>query len=320
MRAIIVKQPGPAEVMKLHGGEDPGPPPGQISVRVLASGVNFIDVYHRNGQYPLPTPFTPGLEGAGTVAAVGEGVDEFQPGDQVSWSNVPGSYADLVIGEAGKFVSVPDRVAPETAAAVMLQGLTAHYLCNDVYQVGEGDTVLIHAAAGGVGLLLTQMVKLKGGRVIGTAGSDSKADLARSNGCDEVIGYQDFTSRVRELTDEEGVSAVFDGVGRATFDGSLDSLRPRGTMALFGQASGAVPPVDPQRLNSAGSVCLWRPNLADFISTAEEYRRRAGELFDMISHNDLVVRVNHRYSLKEAAQAHKDLEQRKTTGKAILIP
>ncbi|MFC4335559.1 quinone oxidoreductase family protein [Salininema proteolyticum] len=320
MRAIVVHQTGTAEAMKLHEGEDPGPPPGQVSVRVQAAGVNFIDVYHRSGQYPIPTPFTPGLEGAGVVAAVGEGVTDFTPGDQVAWSHVPGSYADVVVGPAEKFVPVPDRVAPETAAAAMLQGLTAHYLCNDVHPLREGQTVLVHAASGGVGLLLTQMAKLKGATVIGTVSTDAKAELARSNGCDHVIGYEGFKDKARELTGGEGVHAVFDGVGRDTFDGSLESLRRRGTMALFGQASGAVPPFDPQRLNAAGSVSLWRPKLADFTATAEEYRARAADLFSMIEGNDLIVRINHRYPLKDAARAHNDLEARKTTGKVVLIP
>nr|WP_232805525.1 dihydrofolate reductase family protein [Glycomyces xiaoerkulensis] len=320
MKAIVVEQTGGPNVMRLLEGEDPGPRPGQIAVRVAAAGVNFIDTYHRSGVYPLPLPFTPGLEGGGTVAAVGEGVTEFEPGDEVAWPQVPGSYADTVVGRAEDFVPVPPKVSVESAAAVMLQGMTAHYLCNSVYPVQEGDTVVVHAAAGGVGLLLTQMVKYKGGTVIGTVSTDAKAELARSNGCDHVLFYEGFAAQARELTDGAGAAAVFDGVGKDTFEESLDALRPRGMMALFGQSSGPAGPLDPQALNRKGSLFLTRPTLAHYMATREEYRSRAAEVFQMIEDNNLHVRVSETFRLDEAVEVHQALESRKTTGKVLLIP
>ncbi|MCH7230142.1 quinone oxidoreductase [Glycomyces sp. L485] len=320
MKAIVVEQTGGPGVMRLLEGEDPGPRPGQVAVRVAAAGVNFIDTYHRSGAYPVPLPFTPGLEGGGTVVAVGEGVDQFGPGDEVAWAQVPGSYADIVVGKESDFVPVPPLVSLETAAAVMLQGLTAHYLCNTVHPVAEGETVIVHAAAGGVGLLLTQMVKYKGGKVIGTVSTDAKAELARSNGCDHVLFYEDFGEKAREITGGEGVAAVFDGVGKDTFDESLASLGRRGTMALFGQASGPVPKFDPQVLNTLGSLTLTRPKLGDFTATREEYLQRTAEVFQLIEDNNLHVRVGDTFRLDEAAEAHQALESRKTTGKLLLIP
>jgi NADPH:quinone reductase len=320
MKAIVVEEHGGPEVMRLLEGDDPGPRPGQVSVRVAAAGVNYIDTYHRTGAYQLPLPFTPGLEGAGTVAAIGEGVDGLTPGDRVAWAQAPGSYADIVVGPAEAFVPVPSRVSLETAAAVMLQGLTAHYLCNAVHAVAAGETVVVHAAAGGVGLLLTQMVKSKGGRVVGTVSTDAKAELARSNGCDVVTGYEDFADAVRRFTGGEGAAAVYDGVGKDTFDASLSCLRRRGMLALFGQASGAVPPFDPQRLARGGSLSLCRPVLGDFTATPAELRERAADVFGLIADNSLHVRVDHTYRLDEAARAHADLESRRTTGKLLLIP
>ena len=320
MKAIVVEQTGGPGVMRLLEGEDPGPRPGQVAVRVAAAGVNFIDTYHRSGAYPLPLPFTPGLEGGGSVVAVGEGVTEFQPGDEVAWAQVPGSYADIVVGRESDFVPVPSRVAPATAAAAMLQGLTAQYLCNAVHPVREGDTVLVHAAAGGVGLLLTQMVKYKGGKVIGTVSTDAKAELARSNGCDHVLFYEGFGEKAREITDGEGVAAVFDGVGKATFEEGLSALRRRGTMALFGQSSGAVSRFDPQELNAKGSLILTRPKLADFMATREEYLERAADLFQMIEDDNLLIRVGESFRLDEAPEAHEALEERRSTGKLLLIP
>ncbi|GAB3223797.1 quinone oxidoreductase [Glycomyces halotolerans] len=320
MKAIVVEQTGGPGVMTLLEGEDPGPRPGQVAVRVAAAGVNFIDTYHRSGAYPVPLPFTPGLEGGGTVVAVGEGVTECKPGDEVAWAQVPGSYADLVVGRAEDFVPVPPLVSLESAAAVMLQGLTAHYLCNSVYQVREGDTVVVHAAAGGVGLLLTQMVKYKGGKVIGTVSSDAKAELARSNGCDHVLFYEGFAAKVRELTGGEGAAAVFDGVGKDTFEAGLGALRRRGTMALFGQSSGPVKSFDPQALNANGSLFLTRPKLGDYMATREEYLERASEVFGMIEDNNLHVRVSETFRMDEAVEAHQALEGRKTTGKILLIP
>lgn len=320
MKAIVVEQTGGPNVMRLLEGEDPGPRPGQIAVRVAATGVNFVDTYHRSGAYPVPLPFTPGLEGGGTVVAVGEGVTEFRPGDEVAWAQVPGSYADIVVGRETDFVPVPARVSLETAAAVMLQGLTAQYLCNTVAPVQEGDTVIVHAAAGGVGLLLTQMVKYKGGKVIGTVSTDAKAELARSNGCDHVLFYDDFGTKAREITGGEGVAAVFDGVGRDTFEEGMGTLRRRGTMALFGQSSGAVSKFDPQVLSAKGSLTLARPKLADFMATREEYLERAADVFGMIEDDNLLIRVGKSFRLDEAPEAHTLLEARKTTGKLLLIP
>ncbi|RRS01906.1 quinone oxidoreductase family protein [Glycomyces terrestris] len=320
MKAIVVERTGGPGVMTLLEGEDPGPRPGQIAVRVAAAGVNFIDVYHRTGAYGLPLPFTPGLEGGGYVAALGEGVTGFAVGDEVAWKSVPGSYADLVVGDAGEFVPVPEKVSVETAAAVMLQGLTAHYLCHSVYDVQEGDTVVVHAAAGGMGLLLTQMVKYKGGKVIATVSSDAKAELARQNGADHVMRYEGFGAKARELTGGEGVAAVYDGVGKTTFDEGLEALRPRGVMALFGQSSGPVPPVDPQRLHKGGSLVLTRPTLGDFTRTREEYLARAADVFRMIEEDDLLVRVGETFRLEEAPEAHEALQARRTTGKLLLIP
>ncbi|WP_026929620.1 quinone oxidoreductase family protein [Glycomyces tenuis] len=320
MKAIVVEQTGGPGVMRLLEGEDPGPRPGQVAVRVAAAGVNFIDTYHRSGAYQVPLPFTPGMEGGGTVVAVGEGVTEFKPGDEVAWAQVPGSYADIVVGRETDFVPVPSRVSPATAAAAMLQGLTAQYLCNTVYPVREGDTVIVHAAAGGVGLLLTQIVKYKGGKVIGTVSTDAKAELARSNGCDHVLFYEGFGAKAREITGGEGVAAVFDGVGKDTFEESLSTLRRRGTMALFGQSSGAVSKFDPQVLNAKGSLILTRPTLADFMATREEYLERAADVFQMIEDDNLLIRVGESFRLDEAPEAHQALESRKSTGKLLLIP
>lgn len=320
MKAIVVEQTGGPGVMRVLEGEDPGPRPGQIAVKVAAAGVNFIDVYYRTGAYGLELPFTPGLEGGGYVAAIGAGVTGFAVGDEVAWKSVPGSYADLVVGDADQFVPVPEKVAVETAAAVMLQGLTAHYLCNTVYPVREGDTVIVHAAAGGMGLLLTQMVKSKGGKVIGTVSTDAKAELARQNGADHVMRYEGFGAKARELTGGEGVAAVYDGVGKTTFSEGLAALRRRGVMALFGQSSGPVPPVDPGLLHRGGSLVLTRPTLHDFTATREEYLWRAGEVFQMIEDDDLLVRVGETFRLEEAPEAHQALEGRKTTGKLLLIP
>ncbi|WP_026924937.1 quinone oxidoreductase family protein [Glycomyces arizonensis] len=320
MKAIVVEQTGGPNVMRLLEGDDPGPRPGQVAVRVAAAGVNFIDTYHRSGAYQLPLPFTPGMEGGGAVVAVGEGVTEFKPGDEVAWAQVPGSYADIVVGREADFVPVPSRVSTATAAAAMLQGLTAQYLCNTVYPVREGDTVIVHAAAGGVGLLLTQIVKYKGGKVIGTVSTDAKAELARSNGCDHVLFYEDFGAKARELTGGEGVAAVFDGVGKDTFEEGLSALRRRGTMALFGQSSGAVAKFDPQVLNAKGSLILTRPKLDDFIATREEYLERAADVFGMIEDDNLLIRVGESFRLDEAAEAHRALESRKSTGKLLLIP
>nr|BFF04054.1 quinone oxidoreductase [Streptoalloteichus tenebrarius] len=293
---------------------------------MAASGVNYIDTYQRTGAYPLPLPVTLGLEGAGRVLAVGEGVTEFAVGDRVAWGNTLGSYAERAVVPVRDAVAVPDGVDIEVAAGALLQGMTAHYLTHSTYPVREGDTVLVHAAAGGMGLALTQMVKALGGRVIGTVSTEEKERLAREAGADEVIRYtelgggEELAAEVRRLTDGEGVPVVYDGVGATTFDASLASLRRRGVLALFGAASGPVPPVDPQRLNRAGSVFLTRPTLADHVATREELTWRAGDVFRAIAEGSLTIHIGHRYPLGEARTAHEDLQGRRTTGKLLLLP
>lgn len=319
-KAIIVSATGGPEVLEYTERAAPEPQADELLVDVAGAGVNYIDTYHRSGAYPMELPFTAGLEGAGTVRQAGQGVQGFAPGDVVAWAAAPGSYAEQVIVPAAATVRVPDGVDVETAAAMMLQGLTAHYLSTSVYPVAEGDQVLVHAAAGGVGLLLTQLIRARGGRVIGTVSTPDKERLAIEAGAETVVGYHDFVSRVRELTGGRGVAAVYDGVGRSTFDGSLESLRPRGTLALYGAASGPVDPIDPQRLNSAGSVFLTRPKLADYVADRAELEWRAGELLEAVRTGALSVRIGGRYPLAEAARAHADLEARKTAGKLLLIP
>ncbi len=321
-KAVLVSKTGGPEVLTYTDVAAPEPGPGEVLVRVAAAGVNFIDTYQRSGLYPIPTPFALGLEGAGAVAAVGADVTGIAVGDRVAWSDALGSYSEQVVVKASSVVPVPDGVSDETAAAVMLQGLTAHYLATSTYPIAAGDTVLVHAAAGGVGLLLVQLAKARGGRVIGTVSTEEKAELARAAGADEVIRYTevDFVERTRALTDGAGVHAVYDGVGKTTFDGSLSVLRRRGVLALFGAASGPVEPVDPQRLNAAGSVFLTRPKLGDHLATPQELRSRAGELFEGIAAKTLDVRVGGRYPLAEARRAHEDLEGRRTTAKLLLLP
>ncbi|MEU8379216.1 quinone oxidoreductase [Streptosporangium sp. NPDC048865] len=320
MRAIVVSANGGPEVLA-HTDDhpDPTPNPGEVLVDVAASGVNFIDVYHRMGRYPLPLPFVPGEEGAGTVAAVGEDVRDVAVGDTVAWSSVPGSYASRVAVPASKLLAVPEGVGAEVAAAVTLQGLTAHYLTHSTYEVKEGDDVLVHAAAGGMGLLLTQIAKLRGARVIGTVSTEEKEILARQAGADEVFRYRGFADAVRDLTGS-GVHVVYDGVGAATFDESVASLRPRGMLALYGQASGPVPPLDPQILARNGSLFLTRPTLGSYIATRDELTWRASDLYGWVASGKLRVHVSERYPLAEAARAHEDLEARRTTGKVLLIP
>ncbi|MGW5051681.1 quinone oxidoreductase family protein [Actinokineospora sp. NPDC004072] len=320
-KAVQVTRTGGPEVLAVTEVEAPSPGPGEVLVDVAAAGVNYIDTYHRSGIYPLPLPFVIGLEGAGTVAAVGEGADA-RVGDRVAWSGTLGSYASQAVVPVSDTVPVPDGVSDQTAAAMMLQGLTAHYLVTSTYAVQRGDTVLVHAAAGGVGLLLTQLATARGARVIGTVSTEEKAELARAAGAAEVIRYDqtDFAPVVRELTDGAGVAAVYDGVGKTTFDASLSVVRRRGVMALFGLASGPVPPVDPQRLNQQGSVFLARPKLADHVATPQELRERAADLFDAILAGELDVRVGATYPLDDARAAHEDLQGRRTTGKVLLLP
>lgn len=320
--AVVVRATGGPEVLELAQVEPKQPGAGELLVNVRAAGVNYIDTYHRRGLYPMDLPFTPGNEGAGVVAAVGEDVADFAVGDHVAWAHSPGSYAQQAVVPAGSAFPVPDGIDDETAAAAMLQGLTAHYLVTSTYPVKPGDTVLVHAAAGGVGLLLVQVAKARGGKVIGTVSTAEKEELARQAGADEVIRYTevDFAEEVARITGGAGVAAVYDGVGKDTFDMSMACLAPRGMLVLFGASSGPVPPVDPQRLNAAGSVFLTRPTLAHHIATPEEFRWRCDELFAAISADRLKIRIGGRYPLADVRRAHEDLEGRRTTGKLLLIP
>lgn len=328
MRAMRALSAGGTEVLSFDQVEDPRPGPGQVLVAVAAAGVNFIDVYHREGIYPVEHPRILGVEGAGTVRALGDDVDGLAIGDRVAWAGgSSGSYAELTLVEAAQLVPVPDEVSTELAAALMLQGLTAHALVDDVFPVQPGHDVLAHAGAGGVGLLLTQLAHQRGARVITTVSSEAKAELSREAGAAEVLRYdqlEDLTTElprlVRDLTDGAGVHTVFDGVGQATFDASLASLRRRGGLALYGASSGQVAPVDPQRLNRAGSVYLTRPSVWDFLATRRELLERTAALLTLVADGELDVRVGARYPLAEAAQAHVALEGRATTGKLLLIP
>ena len=321
MRAIVLEQTGGPEVLHLAETADPVPGPGEVLIDVEARGVNFIDIYQRSGQYSVPLPFIPGMEAAGTVAAVGTGVEDLAVGQRVGWAMAPGAYADRAVVEAALVVPVPDAVSSEQAAALLLQGMTAHYLVNSVHPVAAGETVLVHAAAGGTGLLLIQLAKERGARVIGTVSSDEKERIARAAGADEVVRYTEtpVAEAVNDLTGGAGVAAVYDGVGRDTFDASLASLRPRGVLALFGQSSGAVDPVDPQRLNAAGSVYLTRPSLAHFTAERAELLWRADDLFTLVGEGRLDVRIGGRYPLAEAGSAQADLASRRTTGKLVLL-
>ncbi|MFC0107080.1 quinone oxidoreductase family protein [Kibdelosporangium aridum] len=318
-KAVRVRQTGGPEALELVDVEVPAPGDGEVAVDVQAAGVNYIDTYHRSGMYPLETPFGLGLEGAGVVTAVGPGVTDHKVGDRVSWYTVQGSYAEKLILPTSDAISVPDGVDTDTAAALLLQGVTAHYLVASTYEVKEGDPILVHAAAGGVGLLLVQLAKARGARVLATVSTPEKEQLAREAGADEVVGYEDFEKHAREFTNGEGMAAVYDGVGKTTFDGSLKSVRRRGFLVLFGASSGAVPPVDPQRLNAQGSIYLTRPTSKDY-SSPEEVRWRTAELFNEVKAGKLSVRIGGRYPLGDARKAHEDLQARKTTGKLLLIP
>jgi len=320
MRAIVVNELGGPEVMAIEERPDPAAGPGQVVVQVAAAGVNFIDIYRRSGVYKQPVPYVPGSEGAGTVVAVGEGVHEFSAGDHVAWCEGPGSYAERVAVAAANAVPVPEGIDLKIAGAVMLQGLTAHYLCRSTFPVTEGTIAVVHAAAGGVGLLLTQMIKHLGGTVVATTSSTVKAALARQAGADFVTTYEEFPAVVREVTGGRGADVVFDGVGKATFDASLSVLRPRGTMVLFGGSSGQVPPFDLQRLNSGGSLYVTRPTLAHYAADRTELLWRASDIFEEIAKAGLHVRVGAEYPLAVAARAHEDLAGRRTTGKLILVP
>src|SRR5918911_402828 len=323
MKAVRVNEHGGPEVLSYEDVPVPEPEAGQALVRLAASGVNFIDVYQRTGTYPMELPFTLGLEGAGEVEAVGEGVEEISPGDHVAFAGVMGAYAEYIVAPVEQLVPFNvTLVEARMAAAVMLQGMTAHYLTHSTFPIEEGQGVLVHAAAGGVGLLLCQMAKMRGATVIGTTSTEEKARLAKDAGADEVILYteQDFVEETDRITDGEGVHVVYDSVGKDTFDDSLDVLRPRGYMVLLGASSGPVPPFDPQILNQKGGLFLTRPALVQYTATREELLWRAESLFSWIGQNNLDVRIGGTYSLEDAAQAHRDLEGRKTTGKLLLIP
>ena len=309
--------------MRVEELPTPTPGPGQVLVRVAAAGVNFIDIYHCSGQYKVALPFALGQEGAGTVEANGDGVSEFTPGQHVAWSSVGGSYATHALIPAARLVPVPDGVSLQDAAAVMLQGMTAHYLIHSTYRLGPESTCLIHAAAGGVGQLFCQIARMRGGAlIIGTAGSPEKAQLARAAGAHEVVLYreQDFVAEARRLTDGAGLDVVYDSVGKDTFDQSLSALKPRGTMVLFGASSGAVPPFDVNVLQNKGSLYLTRPTLAHYTATRDELVWRSGDLFQWLRDGKLRLRIDQTYPLGQAAQAQIDLASRKTAGKLLLIP
>ena len=321
MYAVQAQRPGGPEILEYVEVDDPTPGEGEVLVDVKATGVNFIDTYRRSGVYPMQFPHIPGTEGAGVVSQVGEGVTGVQVGDRVAWHDAFGSYAQKVAVKADMLVPVPEDIDFDTAAAILLQGLTAHYLVTGSHRIESGQTALVHAAAGGVGLLLTQLITHMGGTVIGTVSTEEKAQLAREAGAQHVFLYGegvDIAQTVRDLTDGEGVHVVYDGVGKDTFDASLDSLRVRGSLVVFGGASGQVPPVDVQRLNSAGGVFLSRPSLQWFVRTPEELRERSEVLFTGLKDGWLKFRVGATFPLDKAADAHRALEGRKTTGKVVL--
>lgn len=322
MRAVRIHAPGGPEALRLETVDIPEPGAGQVLVRLDAVGVNFIDVYKRSGLYAIDLPAIPGEEGAGSVVSVGGGVTDFLEGDRVAWAGVAGAYAEYALVPAERLVPVPDEVSLPQAAAVMLQGMTAHYLATSTYPLERGDTCLVHAAAGGVGLLLVQIARMRGAHVIGTAGTDEKASLALSAGANEVIVYtrDDFVAEVRRITNGARLQVVYDSVGRSTFMRGLDLLEPRGTMVLFGQSSGPVEALDPQLLNRKGSLFLTRPSLRHYVATRHELLARAGELFGWIGGGQLEVRVGAEYDLEDAAEAHHALEARRTTGKVLLRP
>jgi NADPH:quinone reductase len=322
MKAIRIHAVGGLEALRYEDVPDPTPKPGEAVVRVEAAGVNFIDTYHRTGLYKVPLPYTLGQEGAGPVESVASDVAGLRPGDRVAWTSVAGAYAQKAAVPTARLVKLPDAVSSRVGAAVMLQGTTAHYLATSTCPLQAGDTCLVHAAAGGVGLLLCQIAKLRGARVIGTVGSQAKAKLAREAGADEVIDYvsQDFETEVKRITAGKGVRVVYDGVGKSVFEKSLNCLAPRGMMVTFGNASGAVPPIEPLTLSQKGSLFLTRPTLVHYIATREELEARARDLFSWIAAGKLKVRVGAEFPLERAADAQRALEGRQTTGKVLLIP
>ena len=322
MRAVEVSEPGGPEVLRVVDRDEPEPGSGEVVVDVAAAGVNYMDIYSRQGRppYARDTPFVLGSEGAGSVRAVGAGVTDLRAGDVVAWTGVPGSYAERAVVPADRAVPVPPGVEVATAAALMLQGCTAHYLATSTWPVSPGDVAVVHAAAGGVGLLLTQIVRRRGGVVVATTSGGEKAELARGAGAQHVTGYAEFRDVVREVTGGAGADVVFDGVGAATFDDSLAALRRRGLMVLYGAASGPVPALDLARLAGGGSLFVTRPTLGDHIVGRDELVARAGELFGWVADGSLTVRVGGTYGLADAATAHEDLAARRTTGKLLLTP
>ena len=322
MKAIRVHAPGAADVMKLEDVPEPQPKAGEAVVRVDAAGLNYIDVYQRSGHYKLDMPLTLGLEAGGTVTATGPGVTEVKVGDKVAYTGVPGAYAQYAAVPAARLVVLPQGVSTKQGAAIMLQGMTAHYLACSTYPLKKGDSCLIHAAAGGVGLILCQIARLRGAKVIGTVSTEEKAKLAREAGADETILYtkQDFAAEVKRITGGKGLQGVYDSVGKDTWEGSLNCLAPRGLIALFGQSSGPIGQIDPQILNAKGSLFLTRPSLFHYISTREELQQRAADLFGWIRDGKLKLRMEFEFPLKDVAEAHRALEGRKTTGKVLLIP
>ena len=322
MKAIQVEQTGGPEALKLVDLPVPQPKANEAVVKIAAAGVNFVDVYFREGRYKAPLPFVAGQEGAGVVTAAGAEVNSVKKGDRVAWTGTLGSYAEYAAVPADRLVRIPQGVSEREAAAAMLQGMTAHYLSHDTYPLKRGGTALVHAAAGGVGLLLVQMAHNIGARVVGTVSTEEKAKLAREAGADEVIIYTqaDFESETKRLTGGKGVDVVYDSVGKATFDQGLNVLRPRGYMVLYGGSSGAVPPLDLVVLSQKGSLFVTRPSLVNYIATRDELQARASAVFGMIAEGKLKLRIEHIYALADAPQAHRDLEGRKTTGKLLLLP
>lgn len=322
MKAVVVRTAGGPEVLEYTEVAQPPVGKDDVLIDVAAAGVNFIDIYQREGIYDMPLPYTPGLEGSGTISAVGPDVSDFAPGDRVAWAGGMGSYAEQVVRHPDTLVRVPDAVTDLQAAQLMLQGLTAHYLITSVFDIKPGHTALVHAAAGGVGLLLCQLISQRGGTVIGTVSTEAKEKAARTAGAAHVIRYdQDpVAEQVSALTGGAGVDVVYDGVGKSTFDASLASLRTRGLLALFGQSSGAVEAFDPQVLNQRGSLSLTRPSLAHFVATPEELRWRASEIFGAVAAGTLDLALHDSYALADTAQAHRDLASRATSGKLVLLP
>ncbi|PYX73805.1 MAG: NADPH:quinone reductase [Acidobacteria bacterium] len=322
MKAIQVEQTGGPEALKPVDLPVPQPKANEAVVKIAAAGVNFVDVYFREGRYKAPLPFVAGQEGAGVVTAAGAEVNSVKKGDRVAWTGTLGSYAEYAAVPADRLVRIPQGVSEREAAAAMLQGMTAHYLSHDTYPLKRGETALVHAAAGGVGLLLVQMAHNIGARVIGTVSTEEKAKLAREAGAHEVIIYTqaDFESETKRLTGGKGVDVVYDSVGKTTFDKGLNVLRPRGYMVLYGGSSGAVPPLDLVVLSQKGSLFVTRPSLVNYIATRDELQARASAVFGMIAEGKLKLRIDHTYALADAAQAHRDLEGRRTTGKLLLLP